>query len=76
MAIVDISEPTKFRRLLIGLTADLGARVGRETADWTYYPTGEVDVITQTQFDTNDAVSKWRKIQHFTDGSQPTVTEG
>ncbi len=54
----------------------LGIRVGRETTDWTYYPTGEVDVITTTRFDSNDAVAQRRAIQHYTDGSQPTVTEG
>lgn len=54
----------------------LGVKLGGKRITWTYYPTGEVDTITAVQFDANDAVGKRRTIKHYTDGSQPTVTEG
>lgn len=41
--------------------------------DWTYYLTGEVDIITTTELDANDIVISTKKLKHFTDGRQPEV---
>jgi hypothetical protein len=51
-------------------------QVSRRETLWSYYPTGEVDVITIKQYDSNDALIRTKAIKHYTDGKQPTVTEG
>ena len=47
----------------------------RETL-WSYYPTGEVNVITIKQYDSNNVLLHTKAIKHYKDGRQPTVTEG
>lgn len=47
----------------------------RETL-WSYYPTGEVNVITIKQYDSNNVLLHAKAIKHYKDGRQPTVTEG
>jgi hypothetical protein len=51
-------------------------QVNKREVTWSYYPTGEVDVITIKQYDSNDALIRTKAIKHYIDGRQPTVTEG
>ena len=51
-----------------------GLQVQRRENRNTYYPTGEVDVISQKWFDADDKLFRHREIKHYTDGRQPTVT--
>lgn len=50
-------------------------QVSRRETTWTYYATGEVDIITIKHYDSNDALIRTKAIKHYTDGKQPTVTE-
>lgn len=50
-----------------------GKIIRRETAKWTYYPTGEVDIITISELDPQDQIVSQKKIKHFTNGRQPIV---
>ena len=47
----------------------------RETL-WSYYPTGEVNVITTKQYDGANVLLHTKAIKHYKDGRQPTMTEG
>ena len=51
-------------------------QVSKRVVTWTYYATGEVDIITIKQYDNNDALLRTKTIKHYKDGRQPTVTEG
>lgn len=51
-------------------------QVSRRETLWSYYATGEVNVITIKQYDSNDALIRTKAIKHYIDGRQPTVTEG
>lgn len=42
----------------------------KERYDWTYYPTGEVNVITTTKLDANNNVISTKQLKHY-DGRQP-----
>ena len=50
-----------------------GALVGKRVNTYTYYPTGEVNVITQQRFEGEKLIQN-RQIKHFLDGKQPIVT--
>jgi hypothetical protein len=54
---------------------ETGAQTGKRTTAWTYYPTGEVDEITISNYDALDGLLKRKIIKHYRDGKQPTVTE-
>lgn len=49
----------------------LGNKLKSSKIDWSYYPGGEVDIITQSKLDALDAVINVKKIKHFLDGRQP-----
>ena len=51
-------------------------QVNKREATWTYYATGEVNVITIKQYDANNVLLHTKAIKHYKDGRQPTVTEG
>lgn len=55
--------------------AETGEQTGKRALNWTYYPTGEVDEITISEFDASNALLKRKVIKHYTDGKQPTVKE-
>jgi hypothetical protein len=40
---------------------------------WSYYKTGEVDVIEIIVLDTNGKIAKQKKIKHYVDGREPEV---
>ena len=50
-------------------------QVNKREASWTYYATGEVNVITIKQYDSNNVLLHAKAIKHYKDGRQPTVTE-
>jgi len=51
----------------------LGNKTGSTRIDWTYYPTGEVDLIVHSELDGLDVVVGVKKIKHYLDGKQPEV---
>ena len=55
---------------------ETNAQVNKRIVTWTYYATGEVDTITIKVYDGSNALLRTKSIKHYTDGRQPTVTEG
>mgnify|MGYP001768910154 CR=1 FL=1 len=55
---------------------ETNAQVNKREVTWTYYATGEVNVITIKQYDGNNALLHTKAIKHYIDGRQPTATEG
>ena len=51
----------------------LGNKTGSTKTEWTYYPTGEVDLIVLSELDGLDVVVGVKKIKHYLDGKQPEV---
>jgi len=51
-------------------------QVSKREVSWTYYATGEVNVITIKQYDGVNNLLRTKAIKHYKDGRQPTVTEG
>lgn len=51
-------------------------QVSKREVTWTYYATGEVNLITIKQYDANNVLLHTKAIKHYKDGRQPTVTEG
>ena len=51
-------------------------QVSKREVSWTYYATGEVNVITTKQYDGANNLIHTKAIKHYKDGRQPTVTEG
>jgi queuine/archaeosine tRNA-ribosyltransferase len=62
----------------ISVTVDTetNLQVSKREVTWTYYATGEVNVITIKQYDANNVLLHAKAIKHYKDGRQPTVTEG
>lgn len=52
-----------------------GLLVGKRTDEYTYYPTGETDVITQKKYDSQNELipGSEKKIKHYLDGRQPEI---
>jgi hypothetical protein len=50
---------------------DTDAQISRKYTAWTYYNSGEVNVITIQTFDETDTLKKQKKIKHYKDGRQP-----
>lgn len=50
-------------------------QVSKKVMTWTYYLTGEVNVIKTEFYNANDLLIRTRRIKHYRDGRQPTVTE-
>lgn len=53
---------------------ETGVQVGGRQTTWTYYPTGEVNIITVQVLDANNNPISTKTIKHYLDGRQPTVT--
>lgn len=51
-------------------------QVSKREVSWTYYATGEVNEITIKVYDGSNNLIRTKVIKHYTDGRQPTVTEG
>jgi len=51
-------------------------QVNKREVSWTYYATGEVNVITIKTYNGNNVLLHTKAIKHYKDGRQPTVTEG
>jgi hypothetical protein len=60
----------------IEVDTETNKQVGKRVTTWTYYPTGEVDVIAIKTYNGKNALLKTKAIKHYRDGKQPTVTEG
>ena len=60
----------------IEVDTETNAQVNKRVVTWTYYPTGEVDVIGIKTYDGANNLLRTKSIKHYTDGRQPTVTEG
>lgn len=56
--------------------AETNLQVSRRETTWTYYATGEVNVITNKTYDGANNLLRAKAIKHYKDGRQPTVTEG
>ena len=50
-----------------------GVLVGKRVDKYSYYPTGEVNIIDQKRFEGEKLIQN-RQIKHFLDGKQPIVT--
>jgi len=51
------------------------SQVSKKVMTWTYYLTGEVNVIKTEFYNANDLLIRTRRIKHYRNGRQPTVTE-
>ena len=51
----------------------LGNKLRSQRFDWTYYPEGPVDIITQSELNDLDQIISVRKTKHYLDGRQPEV---
>lgn len=54
---------------------DTQAQVSRKITKWTYYATGEVNVILIQIYNGADVLKRQKRIKHYRDGRQPEVTE-
>jgi|LSQX01.1.fsa_nt_gb hypothetical protein len=61
---------------VIIVDTETALQLNRCVTTWSYYPTGEVDEIIIQNYDSNDALVNTKTIKHYTDGRQPTATEG
>lgn len=50
-----------------------GILIGRRVDEYSYYKTGEIDVITQSVYDSEGTLLSEKEIKHFRDGRQPIV---
>lgn len=53
---------------------DTQAQVSKRVITWTYYATGEVNVIKTELYDAADVLIRTRRIKHYRDGRQPEVS--
>jgi hypothetical protein len=58
----------------INYDVNTGLQTDGKKVTWTYYATGEVNIITVQILDANNNVTKTTTIQHYKDGRQPTFT--
>ena len=49
----------------------LGNKLKSTNLEWSYYPSGPVDIITITEMDATDKIISVKKLKHYTDGRQP-----
>ena len=49
----------------------LGNKLRSTRFDWSYYPTGTVDIVTTTEMDAEDRVILIKRLKHYPDGRQP-----
>ena len=64
-----------FQRIEIERDGDTQAQVSRRVITWTYYATGEVNVITIERYDAINTLIRTKRIKHYRDGRQPEATE-
>ena len=50
---------------------ETGLQVSKKVMTWSYYASGEVNVIKTEFYDGNDALKRTRRVKHFRDGRQP-----
>ena len=50
-----------------------GAVISSRVAKYSYFDSGEIDEIEQTEFDADGNKTKSKKIKHFKDGRQPEI---
>ena len=62
--------------IIVTRDTETNAQVNKREVNWTYYATGEVNIITIKQYDSNNVLLHTKAIKHYKDGRQPTVTEG
>ena len=62
--------------VVITRDTETNSQVNKRIVTWTYYATGEVDTITIKVYDGSNVLLRTKAIKHYTDGRQPTVTEG
>lgn len=81
--VIDLKPVRKYRadgqiksETRIEVDTETAAQVRKRVTTWTYYPTGEVDTITIKTYNGANALLHTKAIKHYTDGRQPTVTEG
>ncbi len=60
----------------IEVDTETNLQVNKRVVTWSYYPTGEVNVITIKTYDGANNLLRTKAIKHYIDGRQPTVTEG
>lgn len=53
---------------------DTGELISKRTETTTYYPSGEINMVTQKRFDKEGKFLGGRNIKHYKDGRQPTIT--
>jgi hypothetical protein len=56
------------------ITDAYGELLGTRQGVWTYYNTGEVNVITMQEFDADHKLTGGYAVKHFRDGRQPILT--
>jgi hypothetical protein len=83
MDVIDIEPVRTYRadgqiesETTITVGTETNAQVNKRVTTWTYYATSDVNVITIKQYDGSDNLLHTKAIKHYTDGKQPTVTEG
>jgi len=55
---------------------DTGELISKRIETTTYYPTGEINMVTQKRFDKNDKLISERDIKYYKDGKQPKILRG
>jgi len=54
---------------------DTRVQVSKRVMTWSYYATGEVNVILVQVYDAMDVLKRTKRIKHYRDGKQPEATE-
>lgn len=55
---------------------DGGKQIKKRIDMYTYYPSGEINIINQKEYDGNDKLSSEKDIAHSTDNKPPIVSTG
>ena len=50
-----------------------GNLISKRVDKYSYYPTGEIDVITQQRWDEKGKMTEEKRVKHYTTGRQPAV---
>lgn len=51
----------------------LGNKIRSKKIEFTFYPTGEMDLIVLREFNNLDVIINVKKIKHYLDGKQPEL---
>lgn len=60
----------------VTVDTETDAKLEKRVTTWSYYTTGEVNIITIEVYDGSNNLLRTKVIKHYTNGRQPTVTEG